>query len=147
MPSPAFFVSRVEYTKRSGGRSIALVHCGADLFVRTVWAPTKWAIRISVTTSKGELRDSSTKEKQDIAGPCCHGGDIIAHERDLPLISPGDFIICHDTGAYYYSAFSYYNSRQAPPIYGFDENFSTGEIQLVLLKQGQTVEDTLKMFN
>jgi diaminopimelate decarboxylase len=41
-----FIVSKVEYTKVSGGRHIALIHAGADLFVRTVWLPTKWAIRV-----------------------------------------------------------------------------------------------------
>jgi len=140
-----FIVSRVEYTKRSNGRAIALVHCGADLFVRTVWAPNKWAIRISVTDRNGLLK-SGQREKQDIAGPCCHGGDIIAHERLLPLIEQNDFIICHDTGAYHYSAYSYYNSRQAPSIYGFEEPSSDGNISFILLKKGQTVDDTLQFF-
>jgi diaminopimelate decarboxylase len=82
--------------------------------------------------------------KQDIAGPCCHAGDIVAHERELPLLEQGDYILAHDCGAYYYSAFCYYNSRQAPPIYGFEEG---NEGHITLLKKGQTVEDTLQIFN
>lgn len=35
-------------TQVSGGRHIALVHAGADLLVRTVWAPKSWALRVSV---------------------------------------------------------------------------------------------------
>jgi len=80
---------------------------------------------------------------QDIAGPCCHAADIIAHERPLPLFEPGDWILSHDTGAYYYSAFSYYNSRQAPFVYGFEEGDT---IEFQVLKKGQSVEQTLAMF-
>lgn len=43
---PGFIVSRVEYNKRSGGRNIAIVQAGADLFVRTVWMPTKWSASV-----------------------------------------------------------------------------------------------------
>eukprot|EP01116_Phalansterium_solitarium_P024929 TRINITY_DN9290_c0_g1_i1.p1 TRINITY_DN9290_c0_g1~~TRINITY_DN9290_c0_g1_i1.p1 ORF type:complete len:408 (+),score=118.31 TRINITY_DN9290_c0_g1_i1:51-1274(+) len=112
---PGFIVSRVEYAKVSGGRNIGIVHAGADLFVRTVWMPSKWPIRVSVVTPDGDLKQG-TPEKQDIAGPCCFGGDIIAHERELPRIAQNDWIIAHDTGAYYYSSWCYYNSRQAPAI-------------------------------
>lgn len=138
-----FILSRVEYTKVSGGRHIALTHGGADLFLRTVFMPTSWAIRISALDSEGNLKHGQVT-KQDIAGPCCHAGDIIAHERELPLLQQGDWILAHDTGAYYYSAFSYYNSRQAPAIYGVhDEN---GDIQFQLLRKAHTVEETLAFF-
>lgn len=137
-----FLLSRVEYTKVCGGRHIALTHAGADLFVRTVFMPNSWAIRISVVDSKGSLKKGNVV-KQDIAGPCCHAGDIIAHERELPLLEPADWIIAHDTGAYYYSAFSYYNSRQAPPIWGFHEG---KEITFNLLRKGHTVDETLAFF-
>lgn len=60
----------------------------------------------------GSLKQSSKREKQDIAGPCCFGGDIIAHERELPLVEQDDWVVAHDTGGYYLSAWSYYNSRQ-----------------------------------
>jgi len=137
-----FIVSRIEYTKVSGGRHIAITHAGSDLFVRTVFMPLKWAIRMTSLDSKGKKKTSKIVP-QDIAGPCCHAGDIIAHERPLPLLEPGDWLISHDTGGYYYSAFSYYNSRQAPFIYGFEEGET---IQFTLLKKGQTVEQTLALF-
>eukprot|EP01102_Stenamoeba_stenopodia_P021551 TRINITY_DN8719_c0_g1_i3.p1 TRINITY_DN8719_c0_g1~~TRINITY_DN8719_c0_g1_i3.p1 ORF type:complete len:373 (-),score=80.98 TRINITY_DN8719_c0_g1_i3:94-1134(-) len=46
-------VTRVEYTKVSGGRHIAIVQAGADLLVRTVYMPDKWAIRVSAFDSEG----------------------------------------------------------------------------------------------
>jgi diaminopimelate decarboxylase len=141
---PGFIVSRVEYTKQSGGELIAIQHGGADLFVRTVWAPTKWALRISVLDAQGHLKQDKERVRQDIAGPCCHGGDIIAHERLLPRIAPGDHVIAHDTGAYFLSTYSYYNSRQAPAIYGYHE---ADPSKLILLKKPHSVEQTMAFFD
>lgn len=139
---PGFFVSRVEYTKVSGGRNIAIIHAGADLCVRTVWGPTKWPVRVTVLDKTGQIKHG-TVIKQDVAGPCCFAGDIIAHERELPLIERGDYIVIHDCGGYYYSAYSYYNLRQAPSVYGFEEDDTH---TFKLLKKGQSVEETLQMF-
>jgi len=139
---PGFIVSRVEYTKESGPRKFATVHAGADLFVRTVWSPTKWALRVSVIDSKGNLKQGK-RESYDISGPCCFAGDVIAHERELPVIEPGDYIVAHDTGGYFLSSYCYYNLRQAPPVYGFVSDSK----KLTLLKKGQTVEQTLDFFN
>merc|ERR1711974_499570 len=137
-----FIVSRVEYTKSSGGKRIACVHGGTDLFVRTVYLPNNWPIRVSITDSSGK-RKTGERATHDIAGPCCIAGDIIAHSRELPLIEQGDFVVAHDTGGYYYSAWSYYNVRQAPPIYGFEEPKEGEDFIFTLLKKGQTVDDTL----
>jgi len=148
-----FIVSRVEYTKVSGGRNIATIHTGSDLFIRTVWTPSKWALRVSLLSSFGLLKsfssssssknekgeDQSHSEIYDVAGPCCMQGDIIAHERKMPVITPGDFIIVHDTGGYYLSSYSYYNLRQAPAVYGYEE---TENVNLILLKAAHSVEDT-----
>eukprot|EP01114_Cavostelium_apophysatum_P021025 TRINITY_DN7214_c0_g1_i2.p1 TRINITY_DN7214_c0_g1~~TRINITY_DN7214_c0_g1_i2.p1 ORF type:complete len:447 (-),score=110.25 TRINITY_DN7214_c0_g1_i2:57-1373(-) len=138
-----FIVSRVEYTKESGGRQFAAVHAGADLFVRTIWAPTKWAIRVSVLNSKGDLKQSKERISYDVSGPCCFAGDVIAHERSLPPIEAGDYIVAHDTGGYYFSSYCYYNVRQAPPIYSFEADAQ----KLKLVKKGQTVEETLAFFD
>jgi diaminopimelate decarboxylase len=136
--------AKVEYTKLSGGRGIAVIQGGADLFVRTVYNPEKWPLRVSVLNSNGKLKeDSPDKVLWDIAGPCCFAGDIVAHKRPLPKIEPEDIIVVHDTGAYYYSSFSKYNCRQAPAIYGIEE----GKKELVLLRKGETLQDTLEFFN
>eukprot|EP00124_Ichthyophonus_hoferi_P005076 Ihof_evm1s660 gene=Ihof_evmTU1s660 len=108
-----WFASRVEYTKMAGGRHIAAQHAGADLCVRTVYAPDTWPVRVTVLNNRG-----IEKEKQenmllwDVSGPCCFSGDIIAHQRALPDIVPGDWLIVHDVGGYYHGSFSRYNCRQ-----------------------------------
>ena len=38
--------------------------------------------------------------------------------RKLPLIEPGDDIMLHDTGAYYFSNPFFYNSLPASAVYG-----------------------------
>lgn len=147
----------VVLSKCTGGRNIALMHAGADLFVRTVWMATKWPIRVSVLDSNGNLKQTPRKDwiSQDIAGPCCFAGDIIAHERLLPPIVQGDWVVAHDTGAYYLGAWSYYNSRQAPPVWGFEESMFADKTwqpkshpreRFSLLKRGKTIADTLAFF-
>jgi hypothetical protein len=61
-------------------------------------------------------------------------------------VEAGDYIIAHDTGAYYYSAFSYYNLRQAPGVYAFEEADQPEDIKFVEWKKPQSVEDTLAFF-
>jgi len=58
------------------------------------------------------------KVVQDVAGPCCFAGDVVAHARPLPLLEPGDFVMLHDTAAYYFSTPFVYNSLPAIPVYG-----------------------------
>ena len=46
-----FIVSRVEYTKQSGGRHIATGHAGGQVATRTVFMPEHWKIRLSALLS------------------------------------------------------------------------------------------------
>jgi len=48
--------AKVEYTKMSGGRGIAVIQAGADLFVRTIYLPEKWPLRITVLNKDGEIK-------------------------------------------------------------------------------------------
>lgn len=70
-------------------------------------------------------------------------GDVIAHERVLPEIQSGDYIVAHDTGGYYYSSYCYYNLRTAPPIYSFDSNPQVFSV----VKEAKTVEETIQFFS
>lgn len=73
LAKPGFILNYVEYTKRSGGRNIATIQAGADLYVRTVYMAKSWPIRVSVLNKEGEVKRENY-EKQDIAGPCCFSG-------------------------------------------------------------------------
>jgi diaminopimelate decarboxylase len=134
-------VSRVEYTKRSGGRHIATCHAGAQVATRTVFMPEHWKLRVSVFDAGGRLKRGETVV-QDIAGPLCFAGDLVASARSLPLIEPGDYIILHDTGAYYFSNPFYYNALPAPPVFGVQAQ-EDDAVALIPWRKAQTMDDML----
>ncbi len=111
-------VSRVEYVKKQRKINTAVIHVGADMFVRSVYNPGEWHHNISVLDSKGMIK-SGNRKKYVIAGPLCFSGDKIATDVLLPEIEPGDFLVIHDTGAYTLSMWSRYNSRLIPKIIGY----------------------------
>ncbi|THA26078.1 diaminopimelate decarboxylase [Streptomyces sp. RKND-216] len=111
-------VARVEYAKSAGGRPIAVTHAGAQVAVRTVFAPDAWPIRVAAYDAKG-LPKEGPEVTQDVAGPCCFAGDLVAKGRDLPLLAGGDHAALLDTGAYYFSNPFGYNSLPRPGVHGF----------------------------
>lgn len=134
--------SRVEAVKEAGGRRIVIVHVGADLFVRTAYQPHNWPHRISVFTPDGDPK-TGIEADQDVVGPLCFTGDAIATQRSLPLIEEGDIVVVHDTGAYTYAMYSRYNSRLAPPVYGYDD---AEEINFSVVKARETVDQVLSFW-
>jgi diaminopimelate decarboxylase len=50
--------ARVEYTKSSGGRHIAVTHVGADLFMRACYLPDTWGLRVFVCDAAGAAKGS-----------------------------------------------------------------------------------------
>jgi diaminopimelate decarboxylase len=112
-----FMLARVEYTKEQGGHPIAITHAGAQVATRTVFMPEMWKIRVSALDSQARPK-LGPRVAQDVAGPCCFAGDVVAHARPLPLLEPGDFVMLHDTAAYYFSTPFVYNSLPAITVYG-----------------------------
>lgn len=138
-----FIASRIEYTKISGGRRIAISHAGAQIATRTVFMPDHWKIRLSVFDSLGRAKIGREVE-QDIAGPLCFAGDMVAAGRKLPLIEPGDYVVLHDTGAYYFSNPFYYNALPASAVYaaGFGVDNS---LEFSVWRQQQTLDEVLSV--
>jgi diaminopimelate decarboxylase len=136
-----FIASRIEYTKSSGGRQIAISHAGAQVATRTVFMPDYWKIRVSAFDAEGRMKEGEAV-RQDIAGPLCFAGDMVATGRMLPLIEPGDYVVLHDTGAYYFSNPFYYNALTAPAVYGaaIDDD---ERVNFTVWRRQQTVDDML----
>ncbi|MFG3492074.1 diaminopimelate decarboxylase [Streptomyces sp. NPDC047972] len=111
-------LARVEYTKTSGGRPIAVTHAGVQVATRTVYAPEAWPLRVLAYDSGGRPRTGEVTV-QDVAGPACFAGDLLAAGRALPLLHPGDVVAVPDTGAYFFAHHYAYNSLPRPGVHGF----------------------------
>ncbi|RKZ99751.1 MAG: diaminopimelate decarboxylase, partial [Gammaproteobacteria bacterium] len=99
-------LTRVEYTKQTGGRHIALTHAGAQVVNRTTLLPELWPLRVSCFSPNGEEKTAAANEvvATDIGGPCCFAGDLICSNQQLPKLLPDDYVLIHDTGGYNFSS-------------------------------------------
>ncbi|MCS0637890.1 diaminopimelate decarboxylase [Streptomyces sp. LP05-1] len=114
-------LARVEYTKTSGARPIAVTHAGVQVATRTVYDPASWPLRIRVYDADGRPKEGPAVA-QDVAGPACFAGDLLAVNRALPPLEPGDVVAALDTGAYYFAHHYGYNSLLRPGVYGYTED-------------------------
>jgi len=130
-----FTVSRVEYVKNDPGVKTAMIHVGADLFLRECLNPADWKHEYSVLGPQGRLKDGKDSLPYNIAGPLCFAGDIIAKGVSLPPVEEGDYIVIHDTGGYTFSMWSRYNSRQTPRILGYQQG------KFSVLKERESLEE------
>ncbi|MEU4799556.1 diaminopimelate decarboxylase [Streptomyces sp. NPDC023327] len=131
-------LARVEYTKRAGGRRIAVTHAGVQVATRTVYAPQAWPLRIAAYDAQGRPR-SGPAVGQDIAGPACFAGDLLAENRPLPLLEAGDHVAVLDTGAYYFTAHYGYNSLARPGIYGYSVHGD--DVRFAAAREPQTLDE------
>ncbi len=134
--NPGWTVSRVEYLKNDGGIRTAMIHAGADLFLRECLNPKDWHHEYSVLDQKGKVK-SGTLYPHHLAGPLCFSGDILAKDVRLPEIEEGDYLVIHDSGGYTFGMWSRYNSRFTPKMIGYQGN------HFEILKERENVEDLL----
>ncbi|MFE3517661.1 diaminopimelate decarboxylase [Streptomyces sp. NPDC059166] len=134
-----FIGARVEYVKEAGGRRIAVTHAGAQVATRTVLMPEAWPLRVGAYDSDGRPK-GGTPVRQDVAGPCCFAGDVVARDRELPALEEGDFVVLYDTGAYYFSTHWAYNSLPRPAVHGFGADPS-GSVRLATVRSAQTLDE------
>ncbi|WP_215053789.1 diaminopimelate decarboxylase [Arthrobacter sp. ISL-28] len=137
-----FIAAHVEYTKTTGGRRIAITHAGAQVATRTVFMPESWPIRVDAHDPLGR-RKPGEPVAQDIAGPCCFAGDLIARNRLLPPLEQGDIITLLDTGAYYFSTPFSYNSLLEPGVYGANID-ADGSVEFTTLRRPQSIPELLE---
>ncbi|MEV5361795.1 diaminopimelate decarboxylase [Streptomyces cellulosae] len=132
-------VTRVEYAKSAGGRPVAVTHAGVQVATRTVYAPESWPLRIAAYDAKG-LPKEGPAVVQDVAGPACFAGDLLARGQELPLLEQGDYAAALDTGAYYFAHHYAYNSLPRPAILGFTQS-PTGAVTFATVRPAQRIEE------
>lgn len=134
-------VSRVEYVKHEPGIRTAMIHAGADLFLRECLLPTSWRHDYLVLDPEGNLKTGTESTPCHLAGPLCFSGDMLAKNLTLPEIREGDYLVVRDTGGYTLSMWSRYNSRLMPRVLGY-----TGD-EFTLLKERETAEDLYRFWS
>ncbi|MEU5594687.1 diaminopimelate decarboxylase [Streptomyces sp. NPDC020298] len=132
-------LARVEYAKSAGGRRVAVTHAGVQVAARTVYVPGAWPLRIAAYDAKGRPK-TGPEVVQDVAGPACFSGDLLAQGRALPLLEQGDHAAALDTGAYYFAHHYTYNSLPRPGIYGFAPDGSGG-VAFATVREPQTPDE------
>lgn len=113
----AVAVSRVEYVKRQPGHRTAILHLGADAFLRECYNPKNWPHRAVALDRTGREKTGKTAVWH-LAGPLCFSGDFPVRRVRLPELAPGDLVVIRDAGAYAMGMWSRYNSRQMPRVIG-----------------------------
>ncbi|MFI6691894.1 diaminopimelate decarboxylase [Streptomyces sp. NPDC050433] len=131
-------LARVEYAKSAGGRAIAVTHAGVQIATRTVYNPESWPLRIAAYDATGRPKDGPDVA-QDIAGPACFAGDVLATALPLPLLEQGDLVGALDTGAYYFAHHYAYNSLARPGIHGF--TVTADAVRFASVRTPQTVAE------
>ncbi|MFJ5897007.1 diaminopimelate decarboxylase [Streptomyces sp. NPDC093064] len=132
-------VARVEYTKSAGGRPVAVTHAGVQVATRTVYVPEAWPLRLAAYDAKGRPKPGP-EVVQDVAGPACFAGDLLAEARALAPLEPGDHVAALDTGAYYFAHHYAYNSLPRPGVYGYIPDGSGG-VAFAVVREPQRVEE------
>jgi diaminopimelate decarboxylase len=110
-------LSRVLYTKESGGKSFLIQDAAMNDLIRPtlydsfhrIW-PAEPPPGLPAPPEDYEA-DIPGTHKQDVVGPVCESGDFLAKGRALPALKRGDLLATFSAGAYGMAMASNYNSR------------------------------------
>lgn len=132
-------LGRINATKNNAGKKYA----GSDIGMTTLVRPSlydSWH-DIEIIRDGKVLKADSPREVVTVTGNICESGDILAKERELPVIKTGDAVCILDAGAYGYSMCSEYNSRFKPAEIMIE---ASGEAKII--RRRQTMEDLLSLY-
>nr|WP_318383871.1 diaminopimelate decarboxylase [uncultured Enterobacter sp.] len=137
-------VAQVRSVKAMGSRHFVLIDAGFNDLMR----PSMYGSYHHITALAADGRDLTQAALLDtvVAGPLCESGDVFTQQeggkvetRALPAVTPGDYLVLHDTGAYGASMSSNYNSRPLLPEVLFDGGVAR------LIRRRQTIEELLAL--
>jgi diaminopimelate decarboxylase len=110
-------VSRVIYTKESGGKHFVIQDAAMNDLIRPtlydsfhrIW-PVAPAAGFPAPPEDYEASIPGTR-RYDVVGPVCESGDFLAKDRQLPPVRRGELLATFSAGAYGMAMSSNYNSR------------------------------------
>jgi len=101
-------VTEVLYVKRSRGKQFAVVDAGMNDLLR----PALYGAYHEVAP---ETQDAGRRmQDYDVVGPVCESADVLARDRRLPQLEPGERLAVLGAGAYGSTMASNYNGRPRP---------------------------------
>jgi diaminopimelate decarboxylase len=101
-------VTTVQAVKDVAGRRTLVVDAGMQTLLRPALYDAHHRVLPLAQQAAGAW--SAT----DVVGPICESADVLARERLLPALQPGDRLALLDVGAYGFSMASQYNSQPRP---------------------------------
>ena len=128
-------------------RCIAIIHSGADLFVRPAYCPDNFSHRFHLLDHEFKLVDKGTREDRALtfAGPLCFSGDVLMKDKIYPRPYIGEHACIMDAGANTISMFSHHCSRASPKVIGFR---SVGKKILgTCLREEETIDSICKFWD
>jgi len=124
-----YFVARVRHVKHTYKTYVGLDACMANLM-----RPGMYGAYHHITVLGKEHQPPSIKS--DVVGSLCENNDKFAIDRALPAITPGDFVVIHDVGAYGHAMGFNFNGklRSAEFLLHPDSSFT-------MIRRAETLED------
>lgn len=125
-------LTTVQAVKHMRGQRVIVVDTGMHHLIR----PALYEAYHRVWPLVEEMGDEGMC---DVVGPICESTDVLAHDRQLPWLRPGDQLALMDVGAYGFSMASNYNAQPRPAevlVDGFDVR---------LIRRRETWEDLMTL--
>ena len=100
-------VAEVLYVKRQAGQTFVIVDASMAELIR----PALYGAHHEIVPLRQTSGDTVTTQ---VVGPVCESADVLARDRQLPPLRPGDKIALMTTGAYGMTMANNYNARPRP---------------------------------
>lgn len=137
-------IAKIYAIKKVGKNNFIILNSGFNDLMRPMLYGSYH--KISVVYKNKKKKNTNKNINYIIAGPLCESGDVFTVtnkgfllQRSLPAVSPGDYIIIHDTGAYGASMSSNYNSKPLISEIMYKNN------KFYRIRKRQKIEDLLQL--
>lgn len=139
----AWLYSKINSVISNKYGNIALIHQGANMFVREVYTGKRQQ-QVFVLDKGGLVKNTkSTNKKYHIGGPLCFAGDYLAKDIELPEIEKDDSLIVSDIGANTFSLYSKHCSIPFPKVIGYSLNSKS----IFCIKEKEDIEALINFWN
>lgn len=101
-------VTQILYLKRTFGKRFLVVDAGMNDLIR----PALYRAYHEIVPTMQNSRAAT--QRYDVVGPVCESADVLATNRRLPQVKPGQFVAVLGAGAYGFTMASNYNGRPRP---------------------------------